>query len=322
MNKILTVLASAIALPYLSSAQSYPPPAGQPGSTAIHKDSSVIVGWATTCTVERGYMDVTDPSLGYASFGTESAGAGPASGITTSVVSLGDGGTATLTFSSGIANGPGADFVVFENGLNDTFLELAFVEVSSDGAHFVRFPAVSEIPSDVQVGSFGSVDCRYIHNFAGKYRVGYGTPFDLEDLIDSTGIDLDAITHVRLVDIIGTIDPAYATYDSQGNITNDPYPTPFESGGFDLDGVGVINTGTLSLKTSELTISVFPNPVSSVLTVQTTKNDSFSISNVLGETIIRGEFTPGNNQVCVTQLTPGIYFMKTQAGDCIKFVRE
>ena len=34
----------------------------------------------------------------------------------------------------------------------------------------------------------------------------------------------------------------YASYDSQGNIINDPFPTPFETGGFDLDAIGVIHS--------------------------------------------------------------------------------
>jgi hypothetical protein len=43
------------------------------------------------------------------------------------------------------------------------------------------------------------------------------------------------------VDVVGSITPAYATYDSQGNMVNDPWPTPYSSSGFDLDAVGVIN---------------------------------------------------------------------------------
>lgn len=323
MNKkvkfILTVLSFSSSIAFT---QSFPPPAGQPGSTAIHKDSSVFVGWATNCEVIRGYMNIENHSLGYASFGNDAIATGPASGTTTSVVSLGDGGIATLTFTSTIINGPGPDFAVFENGLNDTFLEIGFVEVSSDGEHFVRFPAISEIQTTTQIGGFGSVDCRYIHNFAGKYRVGYGTPFDLEDLIDSTGIDINAITHVRIVDVIGSIDPQYATYDSQGNIVNNLHPTPFESSGFDLDGVGVINAGELSLNTPEITISIYPNPVLSVLTIQTNETDSYEIMNMVGKSVFHGEILAGNTTIQVEHLPSGIYFIKTKKGSSQKFIKR
>jgi hypothetical protein len=48
---------------------------------------------------------------------------------------------------------------------------------------------------------------------------------------------------VRLVDVVGTIDPQYATRDYKGRIVNDPWPTRdtiWASGGFDLTGVAVL----------------------------------------------------------------------------------
>ena len=70
---------------------------------------------------------------------------------------------ATVTFASPIYNGEGPDFAVFENGfdIDDEydptgvlhFLELAFVEVSSDGENFFRFPAVTNVPSTARKGS-------------------------------------------------------------------------------------------------------------------------------------------------------------------------
>lgn len=303
-------------------AQSYAPAAGQPGSTAIHYDSSAIVSWATTCVVNRGFMNIENESLGYVTFGTESNAIGPAVGSTTTVISLGDGGTATLSFASTIINGPGADFVVFENGVTDGFLELGFVEVSSDGQNFVRFPAISEIETGTQVGGFGVVDCRYIHNFAGKYRVGYGTPFDLEDLTDSTGIDLNAITHVRIVDVIGSINPTFATYDSQGTIVNNLHPTPFESGGFDLEGIGVINAGILSLEKPELSIAVYPNPVQSKLLIVSQEQGLFTVSNTMGELIFEGTLFIGKNEVSVAYLPVGVYLIKTSNGSTLKFIKR
>ena len=48
---------------------------------------------------------------------------------------------------------------------------------------------------------------------------------------------LDDIVYVRVVDVVGD----GSTLDSLGSQVWDPYPTPFNEGGFDLDGVGVIN---------------------------------------------------------------------------------
>jgi len=64
---------------------------------------------------------------------------------TTTIVTLGDGGSITLSFARPILDTDGFDLVVFENGISTTasrgFFELAFVEVSTDGIMFLRFPA-------------------------------------------------------------------------------------------------------------------------------------------------------------------------------------
>lgn len=218
---------------------------GTPGCTAIRYDSNIVAGWATGCVVDRGLVDIANPNGPRAQYGADSAGTGPATTNSMLAVSLGDGGTATLTFAEPIRNIEGPDFAVFENGIvsdvtGNAFLELAFVEVSTDGVNFVRFPATSLTPTETQMGGFGEVDPTLINNLAGKYQIGYGTPFDLEELRDSTAIDINNINYVRLVDVVGTIDPQYASRDSKGRIVNDPYPTAFNSSGYDLTGVAVL----------------------------------------------------------------------------------
>lgn len=225
----------------------FAPAQDQPGTTAMHADSSAFVAWATGCVAEPGPMNITNPGGG-------NAGAGwPASNVigypegTMGVTCLGDGGMATVTFASPICNRPGPDFAVFENGFENAqapgywFLELGFVEVSSDGEHFFRFPAYSNTQTETQLGGMGCIDPSQIHNLASKYGAMYGTPFDLDEVPDDPLLDKDYITHVRIVDVVGCIDPEYATYDCQGNPVNDPWPTAFASGGMDLDAVGVIH---------------------------------------------------------------------------------
>ena len=256
----------------ISAIAQYAPAAGEVGSDAIYKDSSVFVGWATECTVERGYIKLSDTSFVFeesnkANHGNDTNALAKADG---KVVSLGDSGIALLAFEKPVINGEGADFAVFENSFRSQeppknyFLELAFVEVSSDGERFVRFPSVSESQTTTQIETFGQLDPTEIYNLAGKYVVNYGVPFDLDDLQDSSGIDLQNITHIKIIDVVGSVNPKYASYDSQGNIINDPYPTPFAAGGFDLDAVGVINakntqTGVVG-NTLLAEVNIFPNP--------------------------------------------------------------
>jgi hypothetical protein len=197
MKKLIFLLGCISA--FNSHAQ-FHPPAGQPGTSAIYKDSSIIVAWATTCTVVRGYMDITNQAGGVATAGVDANGTGVADGST--IVSLGDGGMATLTFPSTLFDGPGYDFAIFENSFDGIFLELAFVEVSSDGINFFRFSATSNTPDSVQTGSFDSTDASKLNNLAGKYKANYGTPFDLYELNGTTGLDIAHISHVRVADVV------------------------------------------------------------------------------------------------------------------------
>lgn len=194
-------------------------------------------------------------------YGSDLYGYGPPDDL---VVSLGDRGTALLGFDIPIRDLPGPDFAVFENSFGDAFLELAFVEVSSDGSRFIRFPAVSLVQTEFQVNTFDTTDATQINNFAGKYRLGYGTPFDLSDLKDSTGIDLSDIRWVRIIDVGGCIQPLFASLDSRGHKVNDPWPTPFDTGGFDLDAVGVIHD---IVDHSYNDVALYPVPVVNTLNV-------------------------------------------------------
>jgi len=258
----------------------FAPAAGEPGSTAIHMDSSAFIAWANEVVeFDRGLMDITNPEGPLASFGDESAALGMAEGSSTEVVSLGDKGSITVTFEHSIRNDEGFDFAVFENGFSDDYLEFAHVEVSTDGERFVRLPSVSNISTEEQTGGFSNSDPTEVYNLAGKYRQGYGTPFDLEDIADSTGIDLENIVYVRIIDVVGSIDPEYGTMDSEGNLINDPFKTDFESGGFDLDAVGVIhnNDPTIGIQDPEsLALSLYPNPTNDIVNVRS-NNELYQI---------------------------------------------
>lgn len=296
---------------------------GTEGCTAIALDDVRIKGWATGCTVVRGSSNLSDPNAADVSYGEESAGVGPASTSTLEAVSLGDGGMATLTFGTPIANGDGFDFAVFENSFDDYFLELAVVEVSSDGEHFVRFPATSLTQTRTQIGGRGRVNATFINNLAGKYRVGYGTPFDLEELRDSTNIDINNITHVRLIDVVGSIDPQYGTYDAFGHIINDPFPTISRSAGFDLEGVCVLNQ-QLGIKDAEATtLNLFPNPARNLvsITMKAEAAGTVAVYDMTGRQVLTLPVQAGNSTIRInTADMPNGVYMVSLGNHVVKLV--
>ena len=282
---------------------------GTDGCEAIAANDTAIVAWATACTVVRGSQNLTNPEAPVVTYGAESDAVGAATTSTMDVVSLGDGGSATVTFAHPITNGEGPDFAVFENSFDDYFLELAFVEVSSDGERFVRFPATSLTQTARQIVS--RVDATYINNLAGKYRVGYGTPFDLAELADSTGLDINNITHVRIVDVIGSIDPQYATYDAYGHMVNDPFPTVSYSAGFDLDGVAVLHQSGVGVDdVTDIEVSVYPNPVSDRLTVSGAAGNEAVLYDMTGRQLASWTIATDQQQLNTAALAQGIYLLR------------
>jgi hypothetical protein len=288
---------------------------GTVGSTAIPADSSIFVSWATQCSVVRGFLDVASPELGYASLGDSSLALGKAG--TNGVVSLGDAGYAILQFDNPISDGNGWDFAVFENSFNDHFLELATVSVSSDGVHFFTFAPTSNTQTGVQMGSFDNTgDATKLNNLAGKYRGGYGTPFDLAELANIPNLNISAVTHIKVTDVIGRIEPPYVTLDASGNAINDPYPTPFESGGFDLDAVGVIHEATSSSSSSSLVapgaVCIYPNPSRGWVEVRTSSTVvSYCVRDMLGNVVLTEHPAEGLPlHICTEQWTKGVYHIQ------------
>ncbi len=152
-----------------------------------------------------------------------------------------------------IKNHAGYDFVVFENGIQSQvstgdsvagqlFAELAYVEVSSNGTDFVRFP--NTCLTENAIDKVGTTDPDKIMNLAGVHpntrAISLGTPFDLEDLSQAEAVvvglvDINDIRFVRLVDV-----PGYGGFaDSYGHPIYDP--TGGFTNGFDLDAVGVLH---------------------------------------------------------------------------------
>lgn len=306
---IVCVLLSLCFSSFQSMAQ-FSPSEGQIGTTAIYKDSSVFVSWANSCLVTRGLQDISYPTSNYANVGDSSSAEGMA-GLN-GVVSLGDGGVAVLQFSSPITDELGADFAVFENSFDGQFLELAFVEVSSDGVNFFRFPATSNTDTTIQTWSFGLTDATKLNNLAGKYRAEYGTPFDLADISDDGLLNKQAITHVKVIDVVGCIQNQYCTRDVNGNKINDPWPTEFGSGGFDLDAVGVIHQKAVGINELELqAVRVYPNPVIDKLVVSLNLNTEYSliVSTIVGETILKEDLQLHSTTLDISYLKSGVYFL-------------
>ena len=140
------------------------------------------------------------------------------------------------------------------------------------------------------------------------FRSMYGTPFDLDEVEDNPLLNKNRITHVRVVDVVGCIDSLYASYDCQGHVINDPWPTPFASSGFDLDAVGVIHDLAHFdvSENGEEHVSLYPNPVSNVLNVKAKNLQTVEVYNLVGQQVMVSR----ESVVNLSSLMGGIYFVR------------
>ncbi len=210
----------------------YPTVDDPKGAPPIERLDPRIIGWGQQVVAWAPGDDV-DPE-----WQVLAEALGPAEGDGMSVLPLGRGGMVVVALDPPASDGPGPDLAVFENGFSDGFLELARVEVSSDGHTFAPFAGVSRTPEPI--GAFEPLDPALVHGFAGLWRAGLGTPFDLHllrqhELVRAGQVDLQRVRFVRIVDVVGD----GTDLDAMGRPIYDPYPT-VGSSGFDLDAIAVL----------------------------------------------------------------------------------
>ncbi len=160
---------------------------------------------------------------------------GGSSAGSTDVVSLGVGGSIVLSFApNAIVDGPGVDFVVFENPFwiggnsSDIYAEPGEVSVSDDGVTWTTFPctATLETPPYGSCAGWNVVDS----NPKSSNPI---SPIDYP-ACGGDGFDLAAIgvTHARYVRIV----------DHSGEVCpTDPQQPKPNTDGFDLDAIAIIS---------------------------------------------------------------------------------
>lgn len=220
------------------------------GSLSLAVSASAQVEYATSVVSfnQGGGSGIFDPALILG---------GPRGGAGTHVLTLGTGGDVTLDFDVTLTDGPGADFIVYENGFEWnglTFPEMAMVEVSTNGVDFARFPMRYDGPQGPFISTFELLPWGIYSGLTGLVPpvanvdtnsidplnpvLAGGEAFDLADLHDhplvAMGlVDLHAVEYIRLVDLIA------------GNEVDTRFVTIWDTGGpdgnADIDAVAVIN---------------------------------------------------------------------------------
>lgn len=87
--------------------------------------------------------------------------------------------------------------------------------------------------------------------------------------------------------------------------------------------LGIDCGNTLSIENFNLVdkISIFPNPTSDYISISNLDiSENYIILNQLGQEILKG--THNNNKIDIRNLTNGIYFLKIENGNTLKFLKK
>lgn len=144
-------------------------------------------------------------------------GGGPGKG-SFDVVSLGSGGSIVLEMSSTIRDGPGPDFLVFENAFSG-WVETGSVSVSADGTTWLQFPCACD---DEKGGFPGCAGVQPVLSAPGNGIDPLDPTVAGGDAFDLATIGAKSANFVRIVD------SGKNSYDGK-------------TGGFDLDAIAIVN---------------------------------------------------------------------------------
>lgn len=159
----------------------------------------------------------------------------------TDVVSLGSGGSIVVAFAPGaIVDGPGPDFIVFENPFwiggnsSDVYAEPGEVSVSDDGITWQTFPCTPTLDPSAADGTGTAPP----YGACAGWHVVYSTPTNGISPLDPATAGGDAfdladlgVTHARFVRIVDRTAEECPEAGAERPTDN----------GFDLDAVSIVN---------------------------------------------------------------------------------
>ncbi|WP_353083770.1 T9SS type A sorting domain-containing protein, partial [Flavobacterium sp.] len=113
-------------------------------------------------------------------------------------------------------------------------------------------------------------------------------------------------------------------YIIAGNTTSNDGDASGNQGGSDIWIVKLSSFLGLEETSNNNLVSLFPNPVTNVLNLKLENNieiNTYTISNIEGKIIDQGLLNENNTAINVEQLSKGVYFIKVNDNNSIKFIK-
>lgn len=188
------------------------------------------------------------------------------------------------------------------SGLETIFFDNQLIANSQIGDPF-PYPGAACTVEDIDTVSFDSKQLKHIYGAMTQLYTG-----------SMEGVGVIGLACVMGVEGNGNL----SCYSKQGNtitfgsVNCNLFPLPQRTSGI----TGIIN------KDIEKQISIYPNPTNSILTISDEKNQFqnavIELKNTVGQIV---QSIPFSNQINMSDLPSGIYFLTIQGRDCCKTVK-
>lgn len=90
-----------------------------------------------------------------------------------------------------------------------------------------------------------------------------------------------------------------------------------------LDAYFALDCESLNLTPENIySLKVYPNPTSDLLTILASQDEAAEIQDAMGNKVMEVQLKKGENQLTLSHLSNGLYFLNTNSGTSLKFAKE
>ncbi len=126
-------------------------------------------------------------------------------------------------------------------------------------------------------------------------------------------------------ELTATPDAGYAFVKwTEGGVdvaTDNPYIFPVTKDRT-IEAVFTLSTSINPFTIDKGQLTIYPNPVNSILNVEVKENTNIKIVNLLGAVVGTQKLQKGNSIIDVSSLTSGVYFINSDKGGATKFIKQ
>ncbi|ARV05672.1 hypothetical protein BTO04_02705 [Polaribacter sp. SA4-10] len=153
--------------------------------------------------------------------------------------------------------------------------------------------------------------------FLNNVSVGTGTTTGTNCACESIASNPNITKNISI-----TVTPAIAGAYVVGGVNTISISTSTQQCFYGVEITAVIGTLGVENFNSNNAIKIYPNPASDFITISGLKNrENFRVYDVLGTEIIKGKIID-NGEIAIKNFSNGIYFLKFDNGNTIKFIKE